>query len=207
VVALTLNVVPDPVMPAIDAVLAPLPESEKFGIAIPVTGSSNVTVQATSAAFVGDASARVIETTVGAVLSIVYAVPVNGELNGFAAASTIPETFDRLRRSSPFPVPVLAVTIRVVPVPVSPVIAAPFGPVDVRLKFACPTPVTFSEKRTVQLTDDALVGLATAPTMELTVGATLSACGMFAHDVGGAEPENRAAIHASTSDRDVVYGM
>src|SRR3954453_17114149 len=108
----------------------------------------------------------------------------------------MPETSDRSRRSCPLPVPVPAVTVLVFPVPVSPVIAAPLGPVDVRLKFACPTPVTFSEKRTVQLTIDALVGLATAGRMELTVGATLSACGMFAHDVGGAEPENRAAIHA-----------
>jgi hypothetical protein len=207
VVALTLNVVPDPVMPAIDAVPAPLPDSEKFGIAIPVTGSSNVTVQATSDAFVGDASARVIETTVGAVLSIVYAAPVNGALNGLAAPSMMPETFDKLRRSCPSPVPVLAVTVLVIPLPVTPASAAPLGPVDARLKFACPTPVTFSEKRTVHVTVDALVGLATAVLMELTVGATFSACGMFAHDVGGAEPEKRAAIHASTSDRDVVNGM
>ena len=71
VLAVTVRVVPVPLMPVIDAVPAPVPESEKFDIATPVTLSSNVTVQLTLVALVGVGSARVIETTVGAVLSIV----------------------------------------------------------------------------------------------------------------------------------------
>src|SRR5207244_1408713 len=111
------------------------------------------------------------------------------------------------RRRPPSPDPVLAVTVLVVPVPLSPVIDAPVGPVDASEKFDLATPVTASENVTVHDTLDALVGFAAALTMEITVGATFSACGMCPHDVGGAASANRAAIHARTSVRDVVKGM
>src|SRR5437870_10448563 len=132
VLALTVRVAPVPVMPVIDAEPAPLPDNEKFDVPTPVTVSLNVTVQLTVAALVGLGSARVIETTVGAVLSIVYACPVNVALNWLAAASMMPDVSDRLRRRPPSPDPVLAVTVRVVPEPLTPVIDAPLGPVAAR---------------------------------------------------------------------------
>ena len=137
VLALTVRVGRVPVMQVIVAVFALLPESEKFGISTPVTVSSNVTVQATLAAFVGVGPASAIETTTGAVLSIVRALPMNVALNGLAEASMMPEVSDRLRRRSPSPDPVLAVTVLVLPVPLNPVIDAPLGPVDASEKFAC----------------------------------------------------------------------
>ena len=69
--------------------------SEKLPLATPVTGSLKVTFQCAEAALVGEASARVIEDTVGAVLSIAYVCPLNGigGPNAFPARSLIPVPF------------------------------------------------------------------------------------------------------------------
>ena len=61
-----------------------------------------------------------------------------------------------------------------VPEPVTVPIAAPEVAVPARAKSAAFTPVTDSEKVTVKLTVDALVGLASVRLMELTEGFVLS---------------------------------
>src|SRR5437868_3065689 len=71
VAPVTVHVAPEPVTPVIDAPATALPDSEKFAADTPVTGSENVTVHDTLAAFVGFASASAIDDTAGAVLSIV----------------------------------------------------------------------------------------------------------------------------------------
>src|SRR6266550_4519434 len=75
VFAVTVHVTSDPVTLLIDAPEAPLPDSEKFGEPTPVTGSSNVTVHDTLAAFVGFASATAIDETVGGMLSLCGMLP------------------------------------------------------------------------------------------------------------------------------------
>jgi len=70
---------------------------------------------------------------------------------------------------------VLTVTVYVAPESLTLVIEAPeMLPVAVRAKSPASTPVTASEKVTVKFTLAALVGLASARKMEVTVGAVLS---------------------------------
>src|SRR5436189_18687 len=69
--AVTVQVESEPVTPVIDAPAAALPDSEKFAADTPVTGSENVTVHETLAAFVGFVSATGMDDTAGAVLSTV----------------------------------------------------------------------------------------------------------------------------------------
>ena len=75
-------------------------------------------------------------------------------------------------RRVPGPVPVLTLTVRTEPVPVTLVIDAPLtDPVVVRLKSEAFTPVTASEKVTTNFTDESVVGLALMRTLDTTVGA------------------------------------
>src|SRR5438552_627961 len=71
VLTVTVHVASDALTLVIDAPPEPLPVSEKFAADTPVTLSSNVTVHDTLAALVGFASARTIDDTEGAVLSMV----------------------------------------------------------------------------------------------------------------------------------------
>src|SRR5438132_1627876 len=80
----------------------------------------------------------------------------------------------RFRPSDPLPVPVLAVTVYVAPLPVTPVMLGVVSPLFARPKSPVPTPVTFSLNVTVQLTVVALVGLVPV-TIEETVGGVVSA--------------------------------
>src|SRR5437879_3566673 len=75
VVAVPVLVVPAPVTLLMDAPAAALPDSEKFDAPTPVTASENVTVHETLAAFVGFASATVIDDTVGGMLSLCGMLP------------------------------------------------------------------------------------------------------------------------------------
>jgi hypothetical protein len=110
----------------------------------------------------GLGSARVIETTFGA---IEYACPpVKGM---FATAtpplSATPVPFAISSPSVPVAVPVVALTVQVVPVPVTVVTLVPVAPGRaVRLKFAAFTPVTLLLKVTDHATVVALVGFAPA---------------------------------------------
>ncbi len=70
--------------------------------------------------------------------------------------------------------PVLTVTVRVAPDPLTVVMDAPVIPVGVRLKSAASTPVTISENVTVKLTLARLVGLGLTRTLETTLGEVLS---------------------------------
>ncbi|MBV6465970.1 MAG: hypothetical protein PGMFKBFP_01267 [Anaerolineales bacterium] len=74
----------------------------------------------------------------------------------------------------PSPVPVLTVTVYVAPEPLTLAMDAPVTPLVVKSKSPTSTPVTASEKVTVKFTLAALVGLASARKMEVTVGAVLS---------------------------------
>ena len=75
----------------------------------------------------------------------------------------------------PEPVPVDAVTVYVVPLPLAePEKAGDVRPPLTRVKLALATPVTDSLNVTVQLTVAALVGLEAFATIEVTVGADLS---------------------------------
>ena len=76
--------------------------------------------------------------------------------------------------SEPLPLPLFTVTVQVAPVPVTPLIEAPLTPVGTSAKSEAPTPVTGSEKVTVQSTDGAPVGDVLARLIETTVGASLS---------------------------------
>ena len=80
----------------------------------------------------------------------------------------------RLRPSVPLPVPLLALTVYVVPLPVTPVIDVPVTPLATSAKSPASTPVTASEKVTVQLTEAAAVDAGPMRLMETTVGADLS---------------------------------
>src|SRR5712671_6534875 len=114
----------------------------------------------------------------------------------------MPEVSERSRASRPSPGPVSAVTVLVVPDPVTLVIDAPATALPDSEKFAADTPVTASENVTVHDTLAALVGLASATAIDVTVGGMFSAWGMLPHDVAAGAPANRAAIHARTSDFD-----
>ena len=98
----------------------------------------------------------------------------------FPAASATPVELTILRRIVCVPppelVPVLMVTVRVVPLPVTEVMdgATEYVPVVVSVKLLIAPPVTVSENVTVKLTEDAVVGLALLRLMLLTVGAVLS---------------------------------
>jgi hypothetical protein len=73
--------------------------------------------------------------------------------------------------SVPLPVPVLAVTVQVVPPPLTPVIAGvPPSPTLTGTKLPLLTPVTLVLNITVQETLAALVGLAAARLIEVTEG-------------------------------------
>src|SRR4051794_41610122 len=95
-------------------------------------------------------------------------------LNGSAAASIFPPTPGCSNPSRPSPGPVLAVTVRVVPEPVRPVIDAPVAALPDSEKFAADTPVTASENVTVHDTLGAFVGFASAVTINDTAGAVRS---------------------------------
>ena len=85
------------------------------------------------------------------------------------AASTIESSSSRFSPIVPSPVPVLAVTVQVVPPPVTPVIAGlPMRPVTMRSKSGSSTPLTDSLKMTVQLTLEAFVGVPLTRLMETT---------------------------------------
>src|SRR5947207_1390226 len=118
----------------------------------------------------------------------------------------MPEVSERSSSSSPSPGPVSAVTVHVVPDPLTPVIDAPATALPDSEKFVADTPVTGSEKVTVHETLAAFVGFGSAGVIDDTVGGMFSLCGMLPHDVAGAAPANRAAIHARTSDFDAESG-
>src|SRR5436190_18201336 len=70
-----VQTVPAPLGAPIDAPLTPTEVARENDAAVtPLTGSLNVTVKLTLAAFVGFASARAIEVTVGAVVSTTIAL-------------------------------------------------------------------------------------------------------------------------------------
>jgi hypothetical protein len=71
-------------------------------------------------------------------------------------------------------VPLFAVTVYVVPLPVTLVIEAPDGPVAESAKSVVSTPVTFSLKVTVHCTLPAFEGVAPTRLIEEAVGGTVS---------------------------------
>ena len=117
--------------------------------------------------------------TAGAVLSILYVWPVKLPLpvpvppSLLPAPSTIESSSTRFSPSVPS-LPVLTVTVYVVPLPLTPVMVAPVAPAPTSEKSVEPTPVTLSLKTAVQWTMPALVGVASTLTIELAVGAVLS---------------------------------
>src|SRR6266566_2089234 len=72
----------------------------------------------------------------------------------------------------PLPLPVLTVTVRLAPVPLTPVIDGPETPVVASAKSDAPTPNTFWLKVTVKSTLPAFVGVAPARTIDETAGVT-----------------------------------
>jgi hypothetical protein len=65
----------------------------------------------------------------------------------------------------------LALTVLVVPLPVTLVTLAPLTPVPLRLKFEADTPVILPLKVTVQASDDAPEGFVPARLIDTTLGA------------------------------------
>ena len=117
VLVVTVYEAPVPVTLVKDAPVMPVGASAKSAVSTPVTLSLKVTVHCTLAALVGVLPTRLIELTVGAVLSIVKTGPVKFPLpvpvppSLFPAASTIVSLSTRLSPSVPLPVPVPAVTV------------------------------------------------------------------------------------------------
>jgi hypothetical protein len=125
---------------------------------------------------VGEASARVIEDTVGAVLSIAYVCPLNGigGPNAFPARSLIPVPFWSFNCNVPLPLPVFAETVHVLvgALPLMVIPPAPATPPPIASwKFPAVTPVTSSENFTVHDTEAALVGLVLAVLIDSVLGA------------------------------------
>ena len=95
--------------------------------------------------------------------------------SAFLAASVIPARFERLSCNVQSPVPVVAVTAQVVPLPETDVMAgSPPEPLRTSVKLCARTPVTASLKVTVHVTVAALVGEAAARTIDVTLGAVVS---------------------------------
>ena len=177
VLAVTVQVVPLPLTLVMAAPLTPPPCTRAKSAALtPVTASLKVTVQSTlPAPAVGFGLATAIALTAGVVRSKVYAAPGRLPLSvplppRGTLLLTMLSSSTRFRPRVPLPVPVLAVTVRVVPVPVTLVMAAPVTPVCASVKSLASTFVTLALKVTVQDTLAALVGLAPASAMLLTVG-------------------------------------
>ncbi|MCZ7607641.1 MAG: hypothetical protein M5U25_16560 [Planctomycetota bacterium] len=114
--------------------------------------------------------------TIGAVLSMVYTWPeVNAPPMLLPAVSEMVAPTGTSSRIVPSPLPVFTVTVRVVPVPETPVTDAPeMEPVVVSEKSPVATPETSSLKVTVNPALDALEGLVPVRTILVTVGAVLS---------------------------------
>jgi hypothetical protein len=164
----------------------PLAASEKLAAATPLTASPNVTVQDTEAAFVGEAPLRAIDTAlvVGGVVSNVYVCPVAGAARALPAASWIVPFAVRFSPIEPLLLPVApdveAVTVHMLDG------ADPDGAAAVTVGVAPPrllvtsvkllvaTFLTGSLNVTVQRSRVALVGFASARTIEETVGAVRS---------------------------------
>ncbi len=79
-----------------------------------------------------------------------------------------------LRPSVPLPVPTLAVTVQLVPLPVTVVIAAPVRPVAARLNAEALTPVTLRLKLTLHETVEVMVVCAQAEAQVMAVGSGLA---------------------------------
>ncbi|OIQ66091.1 hypothetical protein GALL_523440 [mine drainage metagenome] len=105
--------------------------------------------------------------TVGGLRVRVYTCPVNGKpLN----EGVTPVLLTIFNPSVPLPLPVLAVTVQVVPLPVTPVMAGvPLNPPLTSAKLLLATPLTLALKVTVQDTLAALVGLVLAVLIDWTV--------------------------------------
>src|SRR5215218_2702723 len=71
VATVTVQVVPEPTVAVMLGPVSPVLARTKSVLSTPVTLSLKVTVHCTLVAFVGDAPTRLIDTTVGAALSIV----------------------------------------------------------------------------------------------------------------------------------------
>src|ERR687887_258002 len=148
-----------------EGLVSPVLAKAKSLESTPVTDSLNVTVQCTDDAFVGLVSARLMDETVGVVLSTVYTwpvklpfpVPVPPSL--FPAVSVMVSSSTRFSPSDPSPAPVEAVTVYEDPEPETPMMEGEVRPVLARAKSEEPIPVTVSENVTVQCTEDATVGL------------------------------------------------
>ena len=80
----------------------------------------------------------------------------------------------RFKPSVPAPLPVFAVTVQVVPLPVTEVIEVPDRPATTSEKSPLSTPVTLSLKVTVHDAVAPLVGLALARTIDVAVGGVVS---------------------------------
>ena len=146
--ALTVHVVP---LPVTVVTLAPVPAALftlKFAAVTPVTLLLNVTVQATVAALVGLAPARLIESTFAAIAYV--SPPVNGRFpTGWLSLSATPVELSILIPTVPVAVPTVTGIVQVVPLPVGVPTVAPVEPVPVIPKLAAVTPVTGSLNVTV----------------------------------------------------------
>jgi len=169
----TVRVVPVPVTVVIAAVPRLAPAREKLLAAPPVTLSLKVTRKLTVVPDGGFAPTRVIETTRG---EIEYPSPcVKGSRpSAFPEPSASPVELTTLSPSVPVAVPTLAVTVRVVPLPVTLAIEAPEDPLPVSSKLPDAPPVIALLKVTVQLTVEAIVGLAATRWIETTLGGSMN---------------------------------
>jgi len=149
--AVTVRVVPLPVTPVIVAPEAPVPVNSKLAVEPPVIALLKVTVQLTVEALVGLLPTRVTETTEGGTMNV-SPVLKGRPPTTLLSESVIPVPLTMFRPIEPVEVPKSTVTVRVVPLPVIPVIAAvpkldPLGAVKRKL-LAAPAPSTLSLKVT-----------------------------------------------------------
>jgi hypothetical protein len=97
-------------------------------------------------------------------------LPAPAPPSGFAVASRIVSSVDQIEADGPVPPPVETVTVRVAPLPVTPVTLGATLPVVLSAKSAASTPVTLSLKVVVNWIELALVGVGPTRAIETTVG-------------------------------------
>src|SRR5262249_26348905 len=180
VLAVTVYWLPLPLTPVIVApVTAPVVTRAKSEASTPVTLSLNSTVHDMLAAFVGVVPARLIDCTVGAVVSTVLkatllSVLVDARLALPAASVAAPA--GTLTTTVPVPAIPDTATLYVEPVPVTVAVSVPPRVLPAKLMSPAVNPVTVSLNVTVKLIGLALVGSVwPAAWLIVTVGAAVSA--------------------------------
>ena len=151
VLTVTVQFCPEPPTPVIEGLVTPPELSAKSAESTPVTDSLKRTLNTTDEAFVGVAPARVIEVTVGAILSMFVGAllklpfPAPVPASRLPKLSTIESLSTRFSWIEPDPVPVPTVTVHVAFDPETPETEAPEMPGVVSVKSEASTAFSYTK--------------------------------------------------------------